>query len=52
MVAVEYFLKWIEAEPITTIRASNIVKFFRKNILCHFGVPRKVMADNGKKFDS
>jgi hypothetical protein len=28
VVAVEYFSKWVNTEPITTISAANIVKFF------------------------
>lgn len=52
VVAVEYFTKWVEAEPITTIKASNIAKFFWKNIICRFGVPKEVVVDNEKQFDS
>ena len=48
VVAVEYFSKWVKAEPLTSIRAVNIVKFFWKNVVCRFGVPREVTMDNGK----
>ena len=52
VVAVEYFTKWVEDEPVTTIRAANLVKFFWKNIVCRFGVPLEITVDNGKQFDS
>lgn len=28
LVTIDYFSKWVEAEPITTISAVNVVKFF------------------------
>ncbi|CAN6244166.1 unnamed protein product [Urochloa humidicola] len=51
IVAVEYFSKWLEAEPLTTITSANIVKFLWKNIVCRFGVPRELTVDNGRQFD-
>ncbi|CAN6334620.1 unnamed protein product [Urochloa humidicola] len=51
VVAVEYFSKWLEAEPLTAITSANITKFFWKNIICRFGVPRELIVDNGKQFD-
>ncbi|CAO2201302.1 unnamed protein product [Urochloa humidicola] len=50
LVAIEYFSKWVEAEPIPTINSANTVKFFWKNIVCRFGVPRELTVDNGKQF--
>jgi hypothetical protein len=51
MVAVEYFTKWIEAKPLVNIAAVGFKRFFWQNIICHFGVPRKITVDNGKQFD-
>lgn len=48
----DYFTKWVEAEPLTAIRELNIVKFFWRNLVCRFGVPRELTVDNGKQFDS
>lgn len=50
--AVEYFTKWVEEEPLIAICAANIIKFFWKNLFCHFGVPCELTIDNGKQFDS
>ena len=52
VVAVEYFTKWIEAKVLTTITSATIQKFFWKNIICRFGVPRVLTVDNGTQFDS
>jgi hypothetical protein len=51
VVAVDYFTKWIEAKPLVTITAAGLRRFFWQNIICHFGVPRKITVDNTKKFD-
>jgi hypothetical protein len=50
-VAVDYFTKWVEAKPLTNIKAPTIQKFFWQNIIYRFGVPRELTVDNGKQFD-
>nr|AAS98502.1 putative polyprotein [Oryza sativa Japonica Group] len=52
IVAVEYFSRWIEAEPLGTITLAAVQKFVWKNIVCRFGVPKEFITDNGKQFDS
>nr|CAD39384.2 OSJNBb0016B03.14 [Oryza sativa Japonica Group] len=52
IVAVEYFSRWIEAEPLGAITSATVQKFVWKNIVCRFGVPKEFITDNGKQFDS
>jgi IS30 family transposase len=52
VVAVEYFSKWIEAKPLTTITLAIVQKFFWQNIVCRFGVPKAITVDNGTQFDA
>jgi hypothetical protein len=40
VVAVEYFIKWIEARPFATITSTTIRKFILQQIICRFGVPK------------
>jgi hypothetical protein len=49
---VEYFTKWIEVKPVTSISSVTIKKFFWQNIICHFSVLRKITFDNAKQFDN
>jgi hypothetical protein len=49
--AVEYFTKHIEAKPLVNITVVGLKRFFWQNIICHFGVPRKLTVDNAKQFD-
>ncbi|GAU40178.1 hypothetical protein TSUD_292830 [Trifolium subterraneum] len=50
IVAVDYFTKWIEAEPLAKIGASHILRFFKRNVLASFGIPQVVVTDNGTQF--
>jgi ribonuclease HI len=52
VVAVEYFSKWIEANPLATITSATVQKFLWQNIVCRFGVPKAITVDNGTQFDA
>ncbi|XP_063942182.1 uncharacterized protein LOC135149932 [Daucus carota subsp. sativus] len=52
VVAVDYFTKWAEAEPLASITARKLVDFVYRAIVCRYGVPYKLISDNGKQFDS
>ncbi|KAL0373591.1 UNVERIFIED_CONTAM: hypothetical protein Sradi_3274800 [Sesamum radiatum] len=50
LVAIDYFTKWVEAEPLTRITEGEVMKFIWKNIVCRFGIPREIISDNGRQF--
>nr|KYP54578.1 Pol polyprotein [Cajanus cajan] len=50
LVAVDYFTKWVEAEPLANITAANVQKFLWKNIITRFGIPYALVTDNGLQF--
>ncbi|KAL0399983.1 UNVERIFIED_CONTAM: hypothetical protein Sradi_2341600 [Sesamum radiatum] len=50
LVAVDYFTKWVEAEPMARITEGEVMKFIWKNIICCFGIPREIISDNGRQF--
>ncbi|KAL0411578.1 UNVERIFIED_CONTAM: hypothetical protein Slati_3747500 [Sesamum latifolium] len=50
LVAVDYFTKWVEAEPLARITEGEVMKFIWKNIICRFGIPREIISDNGHQF--
>ena len=47
LVFIDYFMKWVEAEALTTITEAKVQSFVRKNIVCRFGIPRTIISDNG-----
>ena len=52
LVAIDYFTKWVEAEALATITEAKVQNFVWKNIVCRFGIPRTIISDNGRQFDS
>jgi len=46
-VAVDYFIKWVEAEVVASIIAAKVPKFIWKNIITRVDVPRVMILDNG-----
>jgi len=47
--AVDKFIKWIEAKPIVTTTLVQVANFFRE-IVFRFGVPNSIITDNGSNF--
>ena len=52
VVAVDYFTKWAEVEPLATITEKKTKNFVERNILSRFGIPRVFIRDNGRQFDT
>ena len=52
LVRIDYFTKWVEAEPLSNIRDVDVKKFVWKNIVTQFGIPHMLIFDNGLQFDS
>ena len=48
--ATDYYTKWVEAEPLITITATDVERFLWKNIISRFGVPYAIISDNGTQF--
>ncbi|XP_016164417.1 uncharacterized protein LOC107606929 [Arachis ipaensis] len=50
LVSIDYFSKWIEAQPLARITAEKVRSFLWKNIICRYGIPREIISDNGRQF--
>ena len=50
-VAIDKFTKWPEVEAVRKVTAQSAIKFF-KGLVCHFGVPNRIITDNGTQFTS
>jgi hypothetical protein len=50
-VAIDKFKKWPEATPVVNITQGAAVVFLR-SIVCRFGVPSRIITDNGTQFTS
>ncbi|XP_072087916.1 uncharacterized protein [Arachis hypogaea] len=50
VVAIDYFSKWIEAQPLARITSSQMISFVWKYIIYRFGIPRHIVTDNETPF--
>ena len=52
VVAMDYFTKWEEAEPLASITEQKVRNFVWRAIICRFSIPRALVSNNGKQFDN
>ena len=52
LVGIDYFIKWVETEPLANIRDVDVKRFVWKNIITRFGVPYALISDNNIQFNS
>lgn len=50
VVSIDYFTKWAAVEALTSILGKKNIKILRKNIVCKFWSPHKILSDKGKQF--
>ena len=50
LVATEYFTKWAEAVPLRKAIEGAMANFIKENIIVRFGVPHRIISDNGTPF--
>ena len=52
VVTVDYFTKYVKIEALATITLDKIIRFVYQTIFCCYGVPTKIVSDNGTQFDN
>ena len=50
LLATEYFTKWAEAMPLQKATGGAVANFIEENIIVRFGVPQRIISDNGTPF--
>ncbi|XP_015961230.1 uncharacterized protein LOC107485227 [Arachis duranensis] len=50
VVGIDYFSKWVEAQPLARMTSQQMISFVWKNIICRFGIPHHIITDNGCQF--
>ena len=46
----EYFTKWVEAIPLRKAIGGVVANFIKEDIIVRFGIPHKIISDNGTPF--
>ena len=50
LVATEYFTKWAKTIPLCKATGGAVTNFIKENIIVRFGVPHRIISDNGTPF--
>ncbi|KAG8488270.1 hypothetical protein CXB51_018004 [Gossypium anomalum] len=45
-VVIDYFTKWVEAASYVNVTKSAVGKFLKKEIICRYGMPERIISDN------
>ena len=46
-VVIDYFTKWVEAMSYASVTKSVVARFIEKEIICRYGLPKRIISDNG-----
>jgi len=52
LVAIDYFTKWVEAAFYANVTKQVVVRFIKNNIISRYGVPSKIITDNGTNLNN
>ena len=52
LVAIDYFTKWVEVASYANITEPVVVRFIKNNLICRYGVPSKIITDNGSNLNN
>ena len=46
-VVIDYFTKWVEAVSYGSVTKSVVARFIKREIICQYGLPKRIISDNG-----
>ena len=52
LVAIDYFTKWVEAASYANVTRNVVVKFIKKELICRYGLPSKIITDNATNLNN
>ena len=52
LVAIHDFTKWVEATSYASVTRSVVVRFIKREIIYRYGLPRKIITDNGTNLNN
>ena len=52
LVAIDYFTKWVEAASYASVTKNVVVKFVKRELICRYGLPEKIITDNGTNLNN
>ncbi|RDX93150.1 Pol polyprotein, partial [Mucuna pruriens] len=52
LIAIDYFTKWVEAASYANLTKSVVTKFIKRDIICRYGLPARIITDNGTNLNN
>lgn len=52
LVEIDYFTKWVEDASYANVTKQVVVRFLKNNIISRYGVPNKIITDNGSNLNN
>ena len=46
-VVIDYFTKWVEAASYASVMRTVVARFIKKESICRYGLPKRIISDNG-----
>ena len=50
--AIDYFTKWVEATSYANVTKKVVAKFIRKELICRYGIPERIIIDNATNLNN
>ena len=51
-VVIDYFTKWVKAALYASVIRSVVCKFIKKEIICRYGLPKRIISDNATNLNN
>ena len=52
LVAIDYFTKWVKATSFTSVTTNVVTHFIKHNLICRYGIPKRIITDNGTNLNN
>ena len=52
LVTIDYFTKWVKIASYASVTMNVVIKFIKKEIICRYGLPRKIINDNATNLNN
>jgi len=52
LVTIDYFTKWVEVASYASVTRKVVVRFIKREIICRYGLPRKIITDNATNLNN
>ena len=46
-VVIDYFTKWVKVASYASVTKSVVARFIKREIICQYGLPERIISDNG-----